>query len=167
MYLRLEIVDIKLIGGRADISFCIPIRPCDPIQIRNKHVMPDIKFPVVVQHWPIDIHLHYIGILWIISFPLIVADIFTLFNFVFPCVFPNPTNNIVELVDLVNDRDSPSLVWILSRFNYPYISGFFVLHILFLFFNFLLFFYYRFSSIIVSDESFVLWILHPLFYMES
>ena len=136
--------------------------------------MPNIKFPIIVEHWSINVHLHNkcsFAIILLILFlkPLPQALIslirgFTLFIFCNALAYS--PHNVIELVDLVDDCDSSALISIFTWLYDPNVSSFSFFQIALLLFDFLLFFYYCFSSIVICDESFVLRILQSFLYVE-
>ena len=61
MYFRIKILQIKLVRRCANVPLIIPVGTSYPMQICYEHVVPDIKFPIVVKKRPVNIHLYYIS----------------------------------------------------------------------------------------------------------
>ena len=140
--------------------------------------MPDIEFPVVIKHRPVDVHLNNVcpnirlilqdrfccgqalaQILWCFRRTLAL-------NLVWPFL-TCALYNVVQFINLVDDRYSSSLVWVFPGFYYPNVSSFLLLLNAFLFLLFLFLFYLNAPTVIVCDKAFVLGILQSLFDMES
>lgn len=63
MYLWLKIVDIELIGRRADVALLVPVCACDSEEVGDHEVVADVEFAVVVEERAVDVHLHDVGAL--------------------------------------------------------------------------------------------------------
>lgn len=112
--------------------------------------MPNIKFTFVIQHGSVNVKLHNVCFLG-----LLVSS-FALFD------------DTVELVNLVNDCDTSTLIAILSRLNYPDISGFFLLDVTFLLLLlFGLFRHHLSPSLIILDKPSILGVFDTLSDVEG
>jgi len=67
MYLWCKVVDVELVGRGADVALLVPVSPGDSEKVADQHIVPDIEFPVVVEHRPVDVHLHDVGLLSLLS----------------------------------------------------------------------------------------------------
>lgn len=63
MYLRLEIVDIELVGGGADVALLVPVSAGDSEEVGDHEVVADVEFAVVVEEGAVDVHLDDVGAL--------------------------------------------------------------------------------------------------------
>ena len=120
--------------------------------------MTDIKFTLVVKKWSVQIHLYYVcSVLTHIIIRLM------LFTFLLIWFYFIHFDYAIELINLINDCYSSSLITILSRLNYPNISCLYWFHISFSF----LLFYLFFSFFIKLNEPIVLRIFHAIFNMKG
>lgn len=122
VYLRVKIINVKLIGGCSNVSFVVPICFHNPKKICNQHVMSYIEFSVIIKKGSIYVHLNYKCIFSLILLFLLflwVCQIFLVF-----CCIQSLLHYRIKLIDFVNYSDSFSLVRVLSRFDNPNISCF-------------------------------------------
>lgn len=61
VYFWLKGMDIELVGGSSDVTLLVPVGSGHSEEVGNHHIMPDVKFAVVVQQGSINVHLHYVG----------------------------------------------------------------------------------------------------------
>ena len=171
MYLRLKRVYVKLIWRGPDVSFLIPVGSCNTKKVGNQHVVTNIKFSVVVQKWPVNIHLNdkCVFLVWIILVAQIMIRQWSVcrwslrFFIVFRvCLF----HDHIEFIDFINDSDSSALIRVLTWLNNPYVPGFIFLFVS-LFLLFFLFFYQFVPPFMVLTEFDVLGIFHSIFNVES
>ena len=146
--LPLEVVDVELVGGSADVPFLEPVRLEDPVDLADHHVVPDIELPLLIQEGPINIQLYYEGLLA----PIIMH--FLRFY------------DRVELVYLIDHSDAVASVGELPWFDDPDVAHGSLLQTTILELAFL-FFHVGLSLFVVGDKSFVLGVFEASFYMES
>lgn len=53
MDLPIKVFDIELVGSRPNVALFIPVSPEKPVDVGDEKIMPDIKFPFLVEKWPI------------------------------------------------------------------------------------------------------------------
>lgn len=154
-------MDVKLIWRCTNVTLCIPISTSNSIQISYEHIMPNIKFTIIVKHWLIYVHLNYVcsSIVLILNCFCTGSRIFIAWIviwFLLCFLFTYSFYDIVQLVYFIYYCYPSALIWVLSRLHYPNISSFmFLFNSLFLLFTFL-FFNLILSSVIICNESFVL-----------
>lgn len=149
----LKAIDIEFIRWCPYVAFLIPVGSGHSKKVSNKHVMPDIKFSVVVKKRSIDIHLNdkgsFLCLLTFLKmrFRLIFAAWRAIvcgwsFRFLFGLIriFIILFHDVIKLVNLINNCDSSAPVRILAWFNYPNISSF-LFSLVSFFLLFFLFFY--------------------------
>lgn len=125
--------------------------------------MSYIKLSIIIQQWPINIHLHYVC-----SYISLVLHkgIFVILSLWTRLALSYSLNNIVKLVYLIYDYNPSALVWIFTWLNNPDISCLFLQSVTLLLLNLLLFFNLCVSTIVKRNESFVFGIFETLFNMK-
>ncbi len=132
--LRLEAMDVEFIWRCADVPLFIPVGSSDPENVCDQNVVADVEFSVVVEEWSVDVHLDdECALLRILVFGVTV-DWYVgwgwwcleLFLLIVVWLTRGLFHYGVKLVNLVDDRDSSTLIGVLSRFNDPYISCLFL-----------------------------------------
>ena len=102
-----DIVKIKLVGTRTDISLLIPISSKDAVNAGHEHVPTDIKLPHLVKERPVHVLLYDVCDTIAIVVLLLGKDYLTDLRQFFANLNPVPT------------------VGIFAWFNYPNIPSFF------------------------------------------
>lgn len=137
MYFFFESSNVKLVWRCPNIALLIPISSSYSIEIGNQHIMSNVKFPVVVKHWSIDVHLHNISLFCLLFLfrlkGLNCAWIGTSWSW---CSL---FENAVQLVDLIYNSYAPSLVAVLPWLHNPNVSHFIFVGLPLLLLLFLLF----------------------------
>ena len=96
--------------------------------------MSDVEFTIIVQKWPIYVHLDNVGML-LTLFGLSSVNVnFISFVVVGGFIVGSLLNNSIKLIDLIDNRNPPSLIGILPRLNNPNIPGLLLILISILFF---------------------------------
>lgn len=165
---------IELIRWSSNISFFIPVSSSYTKKVSYQHIMSDIKLPIVVEKRSIDVHLDdectlfsLLVLLWLIL--IVVGWCYCgrcLKLFFVGFILWIVLHDQVQLINLVNYWYSSALIWVLSRFDYPYIPSFLIstialLLLLFLFFDELV------SLSIILTKLDIFRILYPILYMKS
>ena len=145
-------MNIKRIRWSSDISFLIPVSSHNSIKVGDKYKMSYIKFSIIVKKRSINVHLNNKSSIYFLSF------IFSIFRGMLGLL-----HDIIELIYLIDDCNTSTLICVLSWLDYPYISHFFAI----IYFLFFLFFYYLLSFFIVLNKSFVLNIFETIFDVKS
>ncbi len=101
MYFSLEIEDIELVGGGADVALFVPVGLKNTIELADHHVVADVKLAPLVEEGTIDVQLHDEG--------LLCAVVVSSFAF----------HDGIQLVDLIDDCDAIAAVSQLSWLHYP------------------------------------------------
>ncbi len=96
-----DILYVELVRGSADVSFPKPVGPHCSMETRNKHIMPNIKLPILVEQRLLDIFLHNIRLLSPIEMFLLLLEY------------------VIQLIDFIYHRDPLPSIRQLSRFNNP------------------------------------------------
>ena len=144
--------------------------------------MSYIKFPIVIQHRPINVHLNNICarlvtlidcflwryLLWFLwRYLLFLWELFLCIRLRYLWLFlSDPFNNVVKFIYFVNNSNSSTLIRILSWLHNPYIPGFLpFLHSFF--FLYFFFFLNLYSSLIIIIQKFlILGVLQSFLYVE-
>lgn len=92
MDLPIKVFDIELVGGRSNVALFIPVSPEKPVDVGDEKIMPDIKFPFLVEKWPIKVKLNYESFLYSIVMLALSFD------------------NLVQLICLIYDSYSMSSI---------------------------------------------------------
>lgn len=146
--LPLEIVDVELVGGSADVAFLEPVRLEDAVDLADHHVVPDIELPLLIQEGTIDVKLHYEGLLAAILMHFLRLD------------------DRIQFVYLIDHSDAVASVGELPWLDDPDVAHRSLLQTTILELAFLLF-HVGLSLFVVGDESFVLGVFEASFDMES
>lgn len=126
----------------SNIPILIPVALFIPINARDQHIMPNIKLPLIVEHRPINILLHNVGL------PIPIFMLLLMFN------------NSLDLIESLTNRNSISSVAELTRLNNPYIPNFLSFIVLIFFWKFIFF-------IKIVQEFQVLGVFYAMLYMKS
>lgn len=110
--LRLKVMDIEEIWGSTYIAFLVPVSSSHSIDVGDKKVMPDIEFAVIIKKRSIDVHLHYKGLFF---WGLYLSTWFFLSHWLL--------DNMIELINLIDNCYSFTLIRILPRLDNPYVPG--------------------------------------------
>jgi hypothetical protein len=87
-----HLIDIELVAGCSDVAFSKPIGLHNPMESTHHHIMPDVKFSVLVEQRPLYIFLDNVSLL----------DAIEMFFFLF--------QDMIKLVELIDDGDAlPSI----------------------------------------------------------
>jgi hypothetical protein len=54
----LEVADVEVVGGGADVALLVPVGPCYSVEVCDQEVVSDIEFALVVQKGAVDVQLH-------------------------------------------------------------------------------------------------------------
>jgi hypothetical protein len=106
MNFSLKIFNIKLIPTGPDIPLLKPVPLHYAMDMRNRHIMSNIKFSFLIEQGPIDIQLHNEGLLRAVVVGALGFE------------------DGIEFVDLVDDCDAVATVGVLARFNDPDVTHF-------------------------------------------
>jgi hypothetical protein len=151
---RLEVADVELVGGGADVALLVPVGSRDSEEVGDEHVVSDVEFTVVVEHGSIDVHLYDVG-----AFGLLLVD--AAVEGVAASCGVSLFQEGVQFVDLIDHGNSPALVAVLPWLDDPDIP-----HLILIGSSFLLFLLLLLDGLlplpIVLHELAVLWILHAL-----
>lgn len=148
MDLPLEVLDIKLIATRPYIPLLKPITLHYPMDMGYRHVMSDVEFAFFVEQRAVNIELDDESLLRAVIVSALRLE------------------DGVEFVDLVDDSDTVTAVGVFAWLYNPDVAHFPLLlyshlHLL------LLLLYVRLALFVVSQKTFVLWVLDAFFYVEG
>jgi hypothetical protein len=150
MNLRLKTVYVEEVRRSSDITFLVPVCPCDSVEICHQYVVPNVEFSIVVEERSINVHLDDESSVTLAIFCCLRLSFLRLFQ------------NTIEFIDFIDYGNPSTLIRILSRFDNPYIPHLLACIYLFLLFPLNLFL----SFLVIFDKSAILRILEPVFDMK-
>jgi hypothetical protein len=71
VYFPLEVMDIKLVRGSANVAFLEPVGLQNAVNLADHHVVPYVELPLLVKKGPIDVELHDEGFFAAVLMPFL------------------------------------------------------------------------------------------------
>lgn len=148
MDFSLEVENIELIGSSSDVAFLVPVSFEDSVELADHHIVANIELSLLVKERSVDVELDNEGLFCTV---LMLSLTF---------------HDGIEFIRLIDDCDSIASISQFSWFHDPNIphwssNSHAIFLILFLFADDGL------TFLVISNESFILWILCALLDVEG